>query len=170
MSLKVFNLQCDAGHLFEGWFGSHDDYDAQQERGLVSCPMCHSAQVKKMPSAPRINSSRTLVPASELQAADGASKQVTAPQTPTGGSALQQKQLQQLQQLQAKVLSHLREAVSSAEDVGEAFAEEARAIHEGEAQARSIRGIASEQERRELAEDGIAIMQVPDFLGDERLQ
>ena len=169
MSLKVFNLQCHAGHLFEGWFGSHDDYDTQQERGLVSCPMCHSAEVKKMPSAPRINSSRTLVPASELQGAEGASSHVTASQTATGDTA-QQQQLQQLQKLQAVVLSHLREAVSSAEDVGEAFAEEARAIHEGEAQARSIRGIASEQERQELAEDGIAIMQVPDFLGDERLQ
>ena len=165
MSLKVFNLQCDAGHLFEGWFGSHDDYDAQQARGLISCPMCQSAQIKKMPSAPRINSSKTLVPASEYPSAEGASAQARA----TASSALKETP-SQLQQLQATMLSHLRAAVNSAEDVGEAFAQEARAIHEGDAQARSIRGIASEQERQELAEEGIAIMQVPDFLGDERLQ
>ena len=55
MALKVFDLQCEHGHIFEGWFGSHEDYDAQQARGLVSCPVCASATITKRLSAPRLN-------------------------------------------------------------------------------------------------------------------
>ncbi|MBV8502269.1 MAG: DUF1178 family protein [Paucibacter sp.] len=50
----VLNLQCAAGHAFEGWFGSAEDCDAQQARGLLSCPVCANGEVKRMPSAPRI--------------------------------------------------------------------------------------------------------------------
>jgi hypothetical protein len=157
MSLKVFNLQCDAGHLFEGWFGSHDDYDAQHARGLIACPMCHSIHVQKMPSAPRINSSRTLAPV--VDSAD------TAPATaPTQAGSTE------LAKLQAAVMVQMRQMVSQAENVGPAFAREARAIHEGEAQARSIRGTATPDERQELAEDGIVVMTLPDILSDDRLQ
>jgi len=59
MSLKVFNLQCASGHLFEGWFSSHEDYDGQRQRGLLTCPMCQNASIEKMPSAPRLNFGRT---------------------------------------------------------------------------------------------------------------
>ena len=45
MALKVFDLQCEHSHIFEGWFGSHEDYDAQQARGLVTCPVCGSASI-----------------------------------------------------------------------------------------------------------------------------
>jgi hypothetical protein len=160
MSLKVFNLQCDAGHLFEGWFGSHEDYNAQQARGLVTCPMCHSPDIHKMPSAPRINSSRTLVPIEESQMTGSASGSVP---TPVATSP-------ELLKLQAQVLTQMRQVISSAENVGPAFAREARAIHEGEAQPRSIRGTATQEEREELAEDGISVMMVPDILADDRLQ
>lgn len=155
MSLKVFNLQCESGHLFEGWFGSHDDYDDQQARGLITCPMCQSAHVQKMPSAPRINSSRTLVPA-------GADT--------TGSPAPVAQGSVELAKLQAALLAQMRQAVGSAEDVGAAFASEARAIHDGEAHARAIRGVATPEEREALAEDGIDFMVLPDFLNDDRLQ
>ena len=55
MALKVFDLQCEHSHIFEGWFGSHEDYDAQQARGLVTCPVCGSASITKRLSAPRLN-------------------------------------------------------------------------------------------------------------------
>lgn len=160
MSLKVFNLQCDGGHLFEGWFGSHDDYDAQQARGLISCPMCQSAQIHKMPSAPRINSSRTVVPV----------EQVPQASAPASSELMPMANSTELAKLQAAVLAKMREVVNSAENVGPAFAREARAIHEGEAKARSIRGTATPEEREELAEEGIAVMPLPDFLSDDRLQ
>ena len=160
MSIKVFNLQCDAGHVFEGWFGSHDDYDAQQARGLVTCPMCQSVQVQKLPSAPRINSSRTLAPADAAQnvlsSGDVVGSSKAAPS--------------ELAQMQAALLAQVRQMVNAAENVGPAFAREARAIHDGEAKPRSIRGTATPAEREELAQEGIAVMAVPDFLADDRLQ
>jgi len=156
MSLKVFNLQCDAGHLFEGWFGSHEDYDKQQAQGLVSCPLCQSVQVQKMPSAPRINSSKTQVPQTVQGERTG-----HAPATMSASD---------LAKLQAQFLKQMRQVVSSAEDVGVAFASQARAIHEGEAPARSIRGVATIEEREALAEDGVSFMVLPDILSDDRLQ
>jgi hypothetical protein len=50
----VFDLACGAGHVFEAWFGSHDDYDGQRARGLVSCPVCGDGEIGKAPMAPRI--------------------------------------------------------------------------------------------------------------------
>ena len=51
----VFDLQCqDSGDRFEAWFQSSADYDLQQERGLVQCPVCQSARVTKAPMAPRV--------------------------------------------------------------------------------------------------------------------
>jgi hypothetical protein len=51
----VFNLQCDFGHRFEGWFASHASFEDQLRRGLVECPVCESRHIEKLLSAPRIN-------------------------------------------------------------------------------------------------------------------
>lgn len=51
----VAELGCDAGHGFEGYFGSRQDFEQQQAGGQVSCPVCGSAQVHRRLSAPRIN-------------------------------------------------------------------------------------------------------------------
>ena len=155
MALKVFDLQCANGHVFEGWFASHEDYDSQQERGLVSCPVCANAQVLKCLSAPRLNVGRheeKVAPRSDESAP------VAAP-TP-----------QQMAQLQAAVIRQMRELVRSTENVGVRFAEEARRIHDGEADERPIRGTATRDEREALAADGIAVMPIPDLFDDDRLQ
>ena len=53
--MKVLDLQCAQHHVFEGWFGSEDDYQSQLTRGLLTCPMCGDASVSKKLSAPRLN-------------------------------------------------------------------------------------------------------------------
>lgn len=160
MSLKVFDLQCDQGHVFEGWFGSADNYEAQQSRGLLSCPVCESTHISKKLSAPRLN-------VSHLKQADAAQ----APAAPSSSaSAVAAPAAAQMTQLQAEVLKHIRQIVRSTENVGVRFAEEARRIHEGEATERPIRGTATPEEREELAEEGIAVMPIPAFLDDDRLQ
>jgi hypothetical protein len=63
----VLDLQCSHGHVFEGWFASHEDYESQRERGLLTCPVCEDAQVNKMLSAPRLNLAQT--PPQQMQAA-----------------------------------------------------------------------------------------------------
>ena len=162
MGLKVFDLQCDNGHLFEGWFGSHEDYDSQEARGLVTCPVCQSGSVVKRLSAPHLNvghfSDAQAMPASSASDA-GSRELVTA--TPESG---------QLVQLQAAILQQMREFIRKTENVGDRFADEARRIHEGSADERPIRGVATHEEREALAEEGIAVVALPDFLDTDRLQ
>jgi len=154
MALKVYDLQCDAGHVFEGWFASADNYEQQRARGLLACPVCDSREVAKKPSASRLNMGRAREPeaAPALPAAAGRSESLP------------------VAQLQAQVLQRLRQIVRDTDNVGDRFAQEARRMHEGEIEHRAIRGTATPQERQELAQDGIAVLAIPDFLDDDRLQ
>ena len=137
--MKVLDLVCAHGHVFEGWFASEDDYRQQRERGLVECPVCGDRAIDKRLSAPYVQTR-------------GASESVEA------------------QQL-AHALRRLRAWVREAEDVGERFADEARAMHEGLAPARRIRGRASLAEAAELWEEGIPVLPLPDspLLDDQAL-
>ncbi|CAM4386141.1 Regulatory protein FmdB Zinc ribbon domain-containing protein [Bordetella tumbae] len=176
MALKVFDLQCDQGHLFEGWFSSHEDYDTQQARGLLTCPMCGSATITKRLSAPRLNVSHLRAPAAP--SVDPAKAESAAP-VPAGGapvpagsgsSPVASADAAAMAQLQAAVLQEIRKVIRNTENVGPRFAEEARRIHAGEADDRPIRGTATPDEQRALSEDGIDVMALPDFLDDDRLQ
>jgi hypothetical protein len=168
MGLKVFDLQCEHGHLFEGWFGSHEDYDSQQARGLLTCPMCHSATIEKRLSAPRLNVGHF---DAESRASDGAGMGAGA-----GASASRETvvasspEALQLAQIQAAIMQQMRELVRNTENVGSGFAEEARRIHEGESEERPIRGTATPEEREALVEDGISVVALPDFLDADHLQ
>ncbi len=145
--MKVLNLQCAQQHEFEGWFGSEDDFTGQLSRGLVTCPLCGDAHIEKKLSAPRLN----------LRTARGedsaASSTAVALSNHTASPALAE--------LQARMLHALREVVANTEDVGERFADEARAMHHGEKEHRQIRGQASAQEALELIEEGIEVMPLP---------
>lgn len=162
MGLKVFDLQCDNGHLFEGWFGSHEDYDSQEARGLVTCPICQSGSVVKRLSAPHLNVGHfsDVQTTPSASASDANSRELAAP-TPESG---------QLVQLQAAILQQMREFIRKTENVGDRFADEARRIHDGSADERPIRGVATSEEREALAEEGIAVVALPDFLDTDRLQ
>lgn len=141
--MKVFNLACQREHRFEGWFASADAYEEQLARGLVECPVCASQSIRKMPAAPRLNLSSGRERATGEAGADDA---------PVAGAAMPTPQ--QLQVMWMKMARHL---VHNTEDVGERFAEEARRIHYQEAPERGIRGVASAQERAELADEGIEV-------------
>lgn len=136
MALKVFDLRCDNEHPFEGWFGSDGDFESQQTRGLLECPLCGSKQVRRLPSAPRLN-----------LAAPAEHKQEAA--LPTAA------------QMQALLVKMAREIAANTEDVGERFAEEARRIHYKEAPERGIRGVTSKQEVEALEDEGINVMPLP---------
>ena len=135
--MKVLNLQCSHGHSFEGWFASEDDFQGQLGRGLVECPLCGDTAVTKMLSAPRLN----------LGAAEPAPRQQVM-STPDAS-------------LQAEWMKMVRHVMANTEDVGERFAEEARRIHYGETEDRSIRGQASREETEALVEEGIAVLPLP---------
>lgn len=136
--MKVLNLQCSASHVFEGWFGSEDDFQGQLQRGLLECPMCGDAQVTKMLSAPRLNL--------------GASQPEPARQEVATAPAAA---------LQAAYMKMVRHVLANTEDVGQRFAEEARRIHYGEAQERGIRGQATPEETHALIEEGVGVLPLP---------
>lgn len=143
--MLVLNLSCEQEHRFEGWFGSADDFESQQGRGLVSCPVCGASQVQRLPSAPRLNVSH-LRGAAPSEAAVAPAGEVN------------------LQQLQRTALQAVKQLLAKTEDVGERFAEEARRIHYGEAKERGIRGQTSADEAQALVEEGIAILPLPGSL------
>ena len=158
--MKVFNLRCGAGHGFEGWFASEDDFQSQLGRSLVSCPLCGDAQVVKMPSAPRLNlSGASAEPAparrSSASAPAGGSR-------PVGGLAPVATALPSIPaELQALWVSAVRQVVAQTDDVGERFPEEVRRIHYGEVEPRGIRGKATPEQRAALSEEGIEIVALP---------
>lgn len=144
--MKVFDLQCSQGHLFEGWFGSDDDFQAQTARGLLACPLCNDAEVRRLPSAPRLNLSGAQAPQATPAAAPAATATATVARTAD---------------MQSAWLQAVRQLVERTEDVGERFAEEARRIHYGEVAQRGIRGQASPEERQALLDEGIETMAIP---------
>jgi hypothetical protein len=136
--MKIFDLLCGAGHRFEGWFASAEDYAGQRANGMVSCPNCGAREVERVPSATRFNT--------------GAGEP-SAPAAPAGHDPLAL-----AQKLYSRMLDEL---LMKSEDVGEQFPEEARRIHYQEAPARSIRGQATQEEHEELVEEGIPVARLP---------
>jgi hypothetical protein len=136
-----FSLACDRDHDFEGWFRNNDDFETQKKRGLVECPACGSHKVEKALMAPAVSTGRK--------------KEKIA----LAMNAEQQAAMAQLKALSEK----LRE---NADYVGDKFAEEARKIHFGEADARGIYGEATAEEARGLAEDGVEFLPIPVFPDD----
>ena len=131
-----YALSCEHDHGFEAWFGSSSDYDDQAARGLVECPFCGSHQVAKQIMAPAVAGTKRT--ASDPEAA----KKVQAMMMEAAG----------------QVRAHVE---ANFDNVGDAFAREARAIHEGRSEERGIYGQATAQEVRALKEDGVPCAPLP---------
>jgi hypothetical protein len=129
----IFDLRCaPRGHVFEAWFASSEEYEAQRGRGLVACPICGSAEIAKAPMAPAVAAKGNRAPS------PGQVKEMLA-----AGAAAQKRLLE------------------ASEAVGDRFADEARAIHLGEAEARAIHGQATPAATRSLIEEGVPIAPLP---------
>ena len=137
----VFDLDCALGHRFEGWFGSSEDYRSQQDRGLVTCPHCGSAEISKAPMAPAVPAKGNQRPAATDRS-----------ETVSGGHIPPEvrKAMQALAEAQAKALKESRY-------VGDKFAEESRAMHYGDKDLEAIHGKATLKEAKELLEEGVAV-------------
>ncbi len=146
-----YTLACDSGHSFESWFSDSRAYETQTKRGLIACPFCASIRVSKAIMAPAVlGANKDRAPAAR------------EPQ-PAAPIAL----LDERQQRLREFARHVRqEIIANTDDVGAKFPEEARAIHEGDKPARSIRGQATAEEARALIEDGVGVLPLP-FLPDE---
>lgn len=128
----LYSLRCGEGHGFEAWFRSSAAYDRQREAGHVACAVCGSAEVEKAVMAPSVRSDR-------------AAPDLTRPASPAEAAL-------------AALRRHLEE---SSDYVGHDFAAEARRIHDGEADRRSIWGEANSEDVRALTDDGIPVAPIP---------
>jgi hypothetical protein len=157
-----YTLVCNKRHEFESWFANSDAYEKQARRGLVACPLCGSVKVEKALMTPRLartdtSSARQVMP----PPASGPTPAASQPPAPVAMISPQEREFRQkLRELR----DHL---VQNAENVGPRFPEEARKMHYGEAEHRSIYGIASPEDARELHEEGIEFSPLP-VLPDER--
>lgn len=166
-----YALGCDDGHAFEAWFRDSASFDELAERGLLSCPQCGSAKVGKQimaPSVARTNRDSSSPPPKEDEAHSQApaSSPVSVPATAetAGPVALLGDRERAFRELLKAVREHV---ISTAENVGPRFADEARRMHDGLSEFRSIYGEATPEEARALAEDGIEAVPLP-LLPDER--
>ena len=132
-----YALRCDRTHEFEGWFGSSADYDDQTARGLVECPVCGSTGVSKQIMAPAIAGTKAQRSAEP---------------------AVDPKMREMMMTAMGEVRRHVEE---NFDYVGDAFAKEARAIHEGKSEDRGIYGEASPSEVKALVEDGVKVAPLP---------
>jgi hypothetical protein len=144
----VFDLRCANAHVFEAWFGSTADYDSQAARGLIACPICDNSHVAKALMAPAIPAKGNRGSASSTPPAD-------APAPAADVAVPDMKSFfKDMAAQQAKI-----EATS--DYVGTQFADEARAIHHGESEARSIYGETTPVEAEALRDEGVAVWPLP---------
>jgi len=130
-----YALLCEHEHEFEGWFGASADFDDQQARGLLECPVCGSRAVRKAIMAPAV----------------AGTKRRGQNDPPAQNHAM-------MMEAMGRIRKHVEE---NFDDVGDAFATEARAIHEGRSEDRGIYGQASASEVRALVEDGVPVAPLP---------
>lgn len=131
----LFELNCSQGHSFEIWFKDGSTADRQLSRKLVECPDCGDRKVGKALMAPRIGGKR-------------------APPARTDMTIMAKNMREHLSEMRRKV-------EENCDYVGDRFADEARRIHHGETEARGIYGEATDEQHRELIDEGIETARIP---------
>jgi predicted amidohydrolase len=161
LAMIRYTLACERQHSFESWFQNSTAYDKQAKRGLVTCPICGSAKVEKAIMAPRLARADVPEPPPPIPAPPAATPPAPQVKTPVAIMSSQERELRQK-------LKELRDHVTkNANYVGPKFPEEARKIHYGETEHRSIYGEASPDEAKALHEEGIEFHPLPILPDDQ---
>jgi hypothetical protein len=160
-----YALICDRQHDFEGWFRDSAAFDTQAAEGLVLCPRCQSAAVEKQIMSPGVarsdRASATPMPAANTSETAPESPPESPPE-PTSLALVDG----QARELRAMITAWREHVTKTADYVGPRFAQEARRIHDGEVESRSIYGEATLEEAKALAEDGISALPLPIIPGE----
>lgn len=180
-----YTIQCDKGHKFEGWFRNSATYDTQAKSGDVLCPECGSIKISKAPMAPAVARSGKIgtetISATEAAAEkagekagektgekatisgkeDGAANLPVAAETNSPAGQPSEKTVHYMGKVREALVEIRRYVEANSDYVGKKFVDEARKIHSGESEERSIYGEASEEEAEELSEEGISVGRIP---------
>jgi hypothetical protein len=143
-----YDLVCDKGHAFDGWFRDSAAYDEQAAQNLVTCSQCGSTEIQKQLMTPGLPA-KSNRKGERVEKADASQKMLAGPVDPRAAMMM-------------KMMRELRTEVErTAEHVGDKFAEEARKIHYGEAEKRGIYGEATGEDAKALLEEGIEVHPLP---------
>lgn len=146
-----YDLRCDAGHGFDGWFRSSGDFDGQSAGGLLSCPVCGSAAVAKALMAPAVSTKRARMTGGP--ASDPAT-------SPAQEVALVDDKQRELRKMLRDLRSHMTE---NSEDVGDRFPEIARKMHAEEIEQKTVHGRTTAEEAKALIDEGVPVQPLPTF-------
>ncbi len=151
-----YQLICGQQHSFDGWFKDSTAFDRQAGAGLIACPECGSASVNRALMSPSIARRRVVVDQAGQTAAapDATPAPPPVAPPPTMGSVLPDRVRSMLQRLRSEV-------ERQCEDVGDRFADEARAIHRGDSEERGIYGQSTPEQAEALADEGIEVARIP---------
>lgn len=139
-----FTLKCENDHRFESWFQSGEAFEQLRAGGHVTCPNCGASDVSKELMAPKLRASRK-APAPTPRVEEAPQPMAATPDKDVSEA---------LQKLKAHV-------EKNSDYVGDKFASEARAMHEGDAPHRAIHGEAKPEEAKKLIEDGVPALPLP---------
>ena len=128
----VFDLQCEKGHAFEGWFEDSQAYNSQKKQGLTTCPSCNSTVVSKLPSTFAIKGSQSLTDPMDTQI--------------------------DLKKMSNEISEYVNK---NFDNVGCEFAKEALKMHYGVTESRNIRGVSTKEEEKILSKEGIQFFKIP---------
>jgi hypothetical protein len=150
-----YALRCDHAHNWDAWFPSISGYDDQAARGLVACPYCDSKKVEKSPMAPSVVSSKSRA-TPPFEAAPATTETPVPVVKDDGPMSLSLPE--PVKAMIAEIKSHIEK---THDYVGDTFAREVRAMHEGEIDHRPVYGEATPSEVKALIEDDIAVAPLP---------
>ena len=163
-----YQLVCAKDHEFEGWFQSSESFSEQSEQGLVSCPMCNSNSVRRALMAPNLASPKTRKsrpPVPQPTVAGSSAANLPAPTAPAAASmpgwSFPLEAVEKMAELLGEMRNLQNKIKAECRDVGKNFAEEARKIHYGEVEPEGIYGEVTSEEREQLDEEGIEVLQMP---------
>jgi hypothetical protein len=163
-----YALVCGKGHAFESWFASSSAYDAQVKRSLVECPTCGDTRIEKTIMAPQLAGTKKRKRSAKADpATTGAAPSAASEASPPAEAAPVAMMSPQEHEFRAKLREIREHLTRNADYVGQKFPEEARKMHYGDIEHRSIYGEASPQEAKELHDEGIEFHPLP-VLPDER--
>lgn len=134
-----YSLICAASHDFEAWFSGSTDFDVQAKQGLLMCPICGTSKVEKAIMAPNVSTSRKK-------------------------KAIEDKQRDAIKAFTAAADKIRNDIETHCDNVGDKFADEARAIHYGEKPERGIYGQATPKEASDLRDEGVQVAPLPDIV------
>ena len=140
-AMVIYDLQCEEGHRFEGWFPDPKSFEEQLSKGLISCSVCGETHVTKLPTASHFSKSA------------GPIKK----ENPNKNSVETHVNVDPV--ILLKSLQHF--VKNNFKNVGEKFADQSIKMHKGEIEKKPIYGTAQESEKEKLDEEGVAYSTLP---------